>query len=147
MFPKLQAEVLSEMSLGIWRQKDDGPAVWRRSVYVYRKRGLPFPMFEAFDLPNQNISCGARNVSTVPTQALMLMNDEFVLNQARLFAGRLREAAPADPAKQVERAYEIALSRAPTAEERKVALDFLGQHQLEDFAHVILNLNEFLYVR
>ena len=59
----------------------------------------------------------------------------------------MREAAPGDAAKQVDRAYEIALSRAPTAQERKVAVDFLGQHQLEDFAHVILNLNEFLYLR
>src|SRR5450759_4873585 len=92
-------------------------------------------------------SCGARNVSTVPTQALMLMNDEFVLNQARLFAGRLREAAPADAAKQIGLAYEIALSRPPSAEERRVALEFLGRHELEDFAHVVLNLNEFLYAR
>ena len=47
-----------------------GKVAWRRSVYVYRKRGLPLPLFEIFDLPNQNLSCGARNVSTVPTQAL-----------------------------------------------------------------------------
>ena len=60
--------------------------MWRRSVYIYRKRGLPFPMLESFDLPDQNISCGARAVSTVPTQALMLMNDEFVVKQAELFA-------------------------------------------------------------
>ncbi len=78
------------MNYGIWKQTEDGPKVWRRSVYVYRKRGLPYPLLDIFDLPNQNISCGARNVSTVPTQALTLMNDDFVLQQAQLFANRVR---------------------------------------------------------
>ena len=99
------------MSNGIWKQKDDGPAVWRRSVYIYRKRGLPMPMLDVFDLPNQNISCGARNVTTVPTQALTLMNNDFVLHQAQLFAKRLEETAPGDTGKQIELAYRIALSR------------------------------------
>ena len=87
-------EILRSMSEGIWKREEDGPRVWRRSVYVYRKRGLPFPMFEVFDLPDQNTSCGRRNVSTVPTQALTLLNDEFVLRQAKLFADRVEEAAP-----------------------------------------------------
>ncbi|MBM3774736.1 MAG: DUF1553 domain-containing protein [Acidobacteria bacterium] len=147
VFPKLQPEVLASMKFGIWEKKEDGPEVWRRSVYVYRKRGLPFPMFEAFDLPDQNTSCGARNVSTVPTQALTLLNDEFVLRQSGLFAGRIAEAAPANPARQVEAAYQIALSRPPSKVERRLGLEFLQQHQLADFAHVLLNLNEFLYIR
>ena len=63
----------------------DGPGVWRRSVYVYRRRGLAFPMFQVFDLPEQNVTAGARTVSTVPTQALTLLNDPFVLRQAQLF--------------------------------------------------------------
>src|SRR5205823_360776 len=109
VFPILPTEILKSMSYGIWRQKDDGPAVWRRSVYIYRKRGLPFPMLDVFDLPNQNISCGARNVTTVPTQALTLMNDDFVLKQAQLFANRLKETAGDDRAKQIDLAYRIAL--------------------------------------
>lgn len=147
VFPPLPTEVLASMNKGIWRQEDDGPAVWRRSVYVYRKRGLPFPMFEAFDLPNQNISCGARNVSTVPTQALTLLNDDFVLEQAKLFAARVQEASPADQGEQVNLAYHMALSRAPTASERELALQFLRQQKLVDLANVLLNLNEFLYMR
>ena len=148
VFPKIQAEVLASMKNGIWKQqKEDGPEAWRRSVYVYRKRGLPLPMFEIFDLPNQNISCGARNVSTVPTQALALMNDDFVLRQSQLFANRLQEAAPDNPSKQVDLAYHLALNRPPDPSERKLALDFLAQHQLAGLAHVMFNLNEFLYVR
>jgi hypothetical protein len=147
VFPVLPDEILKSMTNGIWKQKEDGPAVWRRSVYIYRKRGLPMPMLDVFDLPNQNISCGARNVTTVPTQALTLMNNDFVLNQARLFAKRLEETAPADPGRQIDLAYRIALSRTPRAEEKQLALDFLKEHALADFTNVMLNLNEFLYLR
>jgi Protein of unknown function (DUF1553) len=113
---------------------------------VYRKRGLPYPLLDIFDLPNQNISCGARNISTVPTQALTLMNDEFVLRQAQLFANRLQEAAQ-DPAKQIDLAYRLALARPPQLTELQVNLDFLKTRKLVDFTHVMLNLNEFLYLR
>ncbi len=147
VFPHIPGEILRSMSEGIWRNEEDGPRVWRRSVYVYRKRGLPFPMFEVFDLPDQNISCGRRNVSTVPTQALTLLNDEFVLRQSKLFANRVEEGARGDAAKQVDLAYRIALSRPPSEDERKLGLDFLQKRSLADFTHVLLNLNEFLYVR
>ena len=114
---------------------------------VRGQRGLVFPMFEVFDLPDQNTSCGRRNVSTVPTQALNLLNDEFVLRQARLFADRVKEAAPGDVAKQVDLAYRIALTRPPTEEEAKLAGEFLRKRSLADFTHVLVNLNEFVYER
>ena len=147
VFPVIPDEILKSMTNGIWKQTKEGPEVWRRSVYIYRKRGLPMPLLDVFDLPNQNISCGARNVTTVPTQALALMNNDFVLGQAGLFAQRIEEAAPGDRAKQVERAYAIALSRAPTAEEKRLGEEFLKSHGLADFADVLVNLNEFLYLR
>ena len=148
IFPTMQPEVLASMKYGIWKQqKEEGPESWRRSVYIYRKRGLPLPLLDIFDLPNQNISCGARNVSTVPTQALALMNGDFVRRQAELFAGHLWEAEPTDLSKQVDLAYQLALNRPPDADERKLAVDFLQQHTLVELAHVMFNLNEFLYVR
>jgi hypothetical protein len=147
IFPHLQAEVLEQMKHGTWRNEDEGPKVWRRSVYVYRKRGLPFPMLEAFDLPDQNFSCGARAVSTVPTQALMLLNDEFVAKQAELFARHVQESEPENAERQVELAYRMALSRAPSTAERDLALEYLRRNSLTGFAHVLLNLNEFVYLR
>ena len=147
VFPPIAAEILASMKYGIWERQDDGPDVWRRSVYVYRKRGLPFPMFEVFDLPDQNTSCGRRNVSTVPTQALTLLNNEFVLKQAKLFADRIGEEAAGSQERQIDLAYQVALSRAPSGQERALAREFLRKNQLVDFTHVLLNLNEFLYVR
>jgi hypothetical protein len=147
VFPKLQPEVLASMKNGIWRNEEDGPKTWRRSIYIYRKRGLPFPMLESFDLPDQNISCGARTISTVPTQALMLLNDEFVVKQAEVFAARVREQAKNDDAQQVELAYRLALGRSPSEDERKLASDAVRARGLETLTHVLLNLNEFLYLR
>ncbi len=147
IFPELPQDVLASMKHGIWKQGEDGPDVWRRSVYIYRKRGLPFPFFETFDLPDQNVSCGRRNVSTVPTQALTLVNNEWVLKQAGFLAERIAREAPDGLSAQVGRGYELALGRPPDADERRLALEFLREHALADFAHVLLNLNEFVYLR
>ena len=130
---------------GFYKNQDDGPAVWRRSIYIYTKRNLPFPMMQVFDLPDLNVSFGARIVSTVPTQALTLMNNEFVARQAKLFADRVKEAAGDDPAKQIDAAYLIALTRAPTDKELSAATEFVKQQSLADFTNVLLNLSEFLY--
>jgi hypothetical protein len=150
IFPHIQPELLeavsSSQSHGIYRNQDDGPAVWRRSIYVYMKRNLPFPMMQAFDLPDLNMSFGARNVSTVPTQALTLMNNEFVARQAQLFADRIRTAAGADPARQIDLAYRLALARPPTPKEMTVARELVDGRSLADFANVMFNLNEFLYM-
>ena len=147
VFPPMPKELLTEANHGIWKSEEDGPDVWRRSVYVYRKRGLAFPMFQVFDLPEQNVTSGARNVSTVPTQALTLLNDEFVLRQAQLFADRVKKDAGDDPARQIDLAYRIALTRPPSPAELAVALDVTKQQSLVDLTHVLLNLNEFVYIR
>jgi hypothetical protein len=147
VFPELPEETLRSMDKGIWRKQKDGADVWRRSVYVYRKRGLPLPFFEVFDLPDQNVSCGRRIVSTVPTQALTLMNNDWVLSQSRRFADRIATEAPGSADDKVKRAYQLALSRPPSADELAVGREFLAKNTLADFAHVLLNLNEFVYLR
>ena len=93
-------------------------------------------------------SCGARNVSTVPTQALTLMNDDWVLKQAKLFANRVQRAAKTDPAREVELAYRSGAE--PPAANRKSGRRprrSCAKHKLVDLTHVLLNLNEFLYMR
>ena len=134
-------------STGFWCEEPDRPEVWRRSVYVFRRRSLGFPFFDTFDLPDQNQTAAARNVSTVSTQALTLMNNPFVLNQAELFAERLEREAPGDLEAQIDLAYLIALTRKPTDAEREVARGLATEQSLVDFTHVMMNLNEFLYLR
>jgi hypothetical protein len=94
-----------------------------------------------------NVSFGARNVSTVPTQALTLMNNAFVQRQAQMLAERLRKEAGADTGRQVDLAYRLALTRPPTAKERSLAVEMIAAASLEDFTNVMLNLSEFLYTR
>jgi hypothetical protein len=80
------------------------------------------------------------------------MNNNFVLTEAKYFAERLRREAGDDARAQVERAYRLALGRAPTAFERAKTMEFIrsnsnGPDGLADFCHALFNLNEFVYRR
>jgi hypothetical protein len=71
-----------------------------------------------------------------------------VLKQAHLFAQRVKESVPNDPAGQIDLAYRLAVSRSPTEREREIARGYLANgHDLEGLAHVLLNTNEFAYLR
>jgi hypothetical protein len=147
-FPNVPDQILdTEKTKGTWNNQPDGPAVWRRSIYVYQRRSLPFPMFETFDHPDMNLTAGQRNVSTVPTQALTLLNNPFVLRQAELLAQRITAQEPNDPAGQIDLGYQIALGRPATDLEKSLALQTVKTKSLVDFTHVLLNLSEFLYMR
>ena len=147
VFPFIPERILASQKNGVWDNQPDGPAVWRRSAYVYRRRALSYPFFETFDLPDQNQTAGARNVSSVATQALTLLNNESVLRQAELFAERLAASAPGDLARQVDLAYRIALTRSPRPEEAEVARALVTDQSLEALTHILFNLNEFRYMR
>jgi hypothetical protein len=138
--------------------KED-PSTWRRSVYSYWKRGMKYPMFEVHDQPDANITTEKRNITTVPTQALTLLNNEFVLMQARYLADRVKQEAGDDPAVQIKTLYRIALSREPNPTELAHQLEFIAKEcefrkggqdverrALIDVAHVMLNANEFVYI-
>ncbi len=154
-FPPIPQELRDSFLKGKWEMSEPGPAVWRRSVYIYSKRGLRYPMFEVFDQPNMNVTCERRTTTTVPTQALTLLNNDFTLRQARYFAERAAGAKENADA-QIAEAYRIALSREPTAAESAANRDFLARQTrfhggdaaaaLTDLCDVILNLNEFVYI-
>ena len=124
----------------------------RRSVYVFVKRNLRYPLFALFDAPDRNETCSRRFQTTTAPQALTLLNDSLVLGFAKSLAARVTKEAGTDPAKTVDRAFALALSRPPTSEERTAMLGFLKQHPgtppeaVTDLCHALLNLNEFLYV-
>ena len=123
------------------------PESWRRSVYVFSKRSIRYPMFEAFDQPDMVTSCSRRTRSTVAPQALLLMNNAEVLVQAKHFAQRVVLEAGHTADAQVDRAFALALSRKPTATEKAKAVAFLDSTPtgLVDLCQTLFNLNEFLY--
>ncbi len=160
-FPAIPASVRESYRQGKWIMTKEEPSTWRRSVYAYWKRGLKYPMFEVHDQPDPNVTCERRNVTTVPTQALTMLNNEFVLMQARHFAERVMRDAGGDPEKQVRLLYRIALSREPAKKEMDHLLAFVQKQReyhsvqsadgatlaaLTDLAHVMLNTNEFVYI-
>ncbi|MBM3982209.1 MAG: DUF1553 domain-containing protein [Planctomycetes bacterium] len=111
---------------GLWPVTPDAAQHTRRSVYLFNKRNVRLPLLEALDQPDALNACAARPVSTFAPQALILMNSPFVHAQARALAINLAKET-ADPAKQLDALYRRAVGRAPTADERAVAHDFLTE--------------------
>jgi hypothetical protein len=148
VFPYIDPDLFEKSSKRDWPgRRDDDPSTWRRSLYVFSKRSIRYPMFETFDQPNLINSVDRRNRSTVAPQALILMNNAFVIFQAGKFAERLRREAGSDPAAQIDLAFALALGREPDADERQKALTLVasGGDALAEFCHVLFNLNEFVY--
>jgi hypothetical protein len=153
--PRIRAELLDASQRNKWPVlKNEGAEHWRRSIYIYVKRQLLMPSLELFDAPTTTDSCALRTQSTVPTQALVLMNDEFVEEQAGHLARRAVAEAGEDRARIVERLFLITLSKKPSPHRLRESLDFLTQREkatdketaLSDLAHVLLNSSEFVYI-
>ena len=110
---------------GLWPVTPDATEHVRRSVYLFAKRNVRQPLFEAFDQPDTLNSCADRPVSTFAPQALILMNGPFVQEQGRAMARSLICEAGDDPAKQLAALYRRTLGRAPTEAEGKLGREFL----------------------
>jgi len=101
----------------------------RRTVYAFVKRAVIPPLLEIFDYGNVSLPVGSRPVTTLASQALTLLNSEFLGATAAAFAERVRREAGPDPEAQVVRAFELALARRPAAEELALALEALEQQR------------------
>jgi len=155
--PRLRPDLLPASQRNKWPAvKVEGPEHWRRSVYVYAKRQLLLPMLELFDAPTTTDSCSARTESTVPTQALVLWNDEFVEIHAGFLARRALAETGGDRGRALERVFRHTLVREPDAGRAAEALAFVREREaalggdlagaLADLAHVLFNSSEFLHV-
>jgi hypothetical protein len=99
----------------------------RRAIYLLNRRSFRFPFFEAFDLPNNSVSCPTRQTTTVPAQALTLLNNDIVALQAIALGERLVREAGDNETDQLGLAWLLAYSRDITGEEQQAAGDFLAQ--------------------
>ena len=100
VLPYIDPALFQSSSKRTWNGRPDSdPSTWRRSVYVFSKRSIPLPMLDVFDKPDSVGSCARRNRSTIAPQALILMNNSFVLMEAKKFAERLEQKrAPSERA-------------------------------------------------
>src|SRR5437660_6541220 len=125
-FPRLSREVIAGGSRpGDGWELSPPDQLNRRSIYAYVKRTMGVPMLDTFDTTNNAFPTGERTITTVAPQALMLLNDRFIHEQAEAFARRIVTKVGDDPMKQVESAYQLALSRRPTQREAIIAIQYL----------------------
>lgn len=128
----------------------------RRSIYIQVRRNFLSPMMLAYDTPSPFSTMGRRNVSNVPAQALIMMNDPFVLEQAQRWGERVSQDANLKTNDdKIRWMYESALGRQPTPDELAAANAFVSARNAQDsnsvtvwaeLGHVIFNLKEFIYV-
>jgi hypothetical protein len=150
VFPELPPELSKLSSRGAaWPVSADPVDRDRRSLYVFVRRNLRYPFFEAFDRPDPNASCPRRPVTTIAPQALSLLNGRLSAQAARDLAARIATEAGPDRSAQIDTAYRLTLGRPPDADERRLANDFVsdpGGSTLADLALVLFNLNEFVTI-
>ena len=126
---------------------------YRRAVYLLLKRSFRFPTLSAFDLPNNTESCGRRDITAVPNQALTLLNNDLVQELAGDFANRLLRETDGRPSTVAKRAWLIAYGRPITRAERTSAVKFLGggrtvaHEALKELCLALFNTNEFIYLQ
>ncbi len=157
IYPEISREVLAGQSVPGkgWEQSSPEEQA-RRSIYIHIKRSLVVPLLSSFDFPETDASCEARFITTQPGQALSMLNGDFLDQESKAFADRLRAEAGPDLNRQIELAYEIALARKPSAVEvergLKLIADLQAKHALSPeqalnyFCLFVYNLNEFIYL-
>lgn len=164
---RMEAEIIRDNLLavgGTLDRKMFGPgslneADARRSVYLKVKRGSLIPILQLFDAPDAIQSIGDRGVTTVPPQALALMNSPLIRQMAEKLAARVRKEGADTPDQIVESTFWTALSRGPSPAERERMMAFISSQAdsygtdanalntaVVDYCQLMLCLNEFVYV-
>jgi hypothetical protein len=135
----------------------DPSATQRRSIYLQQRRATVHSMLELFDYPQMGPNCSQRPSTAVAPQALFLLNNSLIRSLADALARRVRSEAGDRLADQIDRLYWLALSRAPTAEEKSIIRSELepasktGSSERKRrltarLCHVLINSSAFIYV-
>jgi hypothetical protein len=152
---------LTDFIVGRGRPSESGPlnGAGRRSIYISARRNFLPTMMLAFDLPTPFSTVGRRNVTNVPAQSLVMMNDPFVREQAAAFAARmLREVPSASAVERIGWLFETAMCRPPTPEELALCKESLAELKTlhpgaeeraiwSEFCHGLLSANDFIYLK
>ncbi len=146
---------LTETMTGRGRPGSSGPLLGegRRSTFIEVRRNFLSPMMLAFDTPAPFTTVGKRNISNVPAQALVMLNDPLIRTCSDAWADRVLSLPELDDAQRLEHMYRQAFSRRPTDSERLTALRFLASAPAEqrpdawrELAHALMNVKEFIFL-
>jgi hypothetical protein len=131
VFPPVPAGTLSDLSAtaaaGGWKTEKDPAQNNRRSVYIFARRNLRYPMLQEFDSANTFESCDFRKNTVTPSQSLDLLNNDLILQWAQSLAGRVLNDSGLTPQTKIDRVFKLTYGRSPSAEEQNLAIDFLNR--------------------
>ncbi|MGI8981980.1 MAG: DUF1549 and DUF1553 domain-containing protein [Pirellulaceae bacterium] len=159
VMPPLPEELTKTLLPSQWKASENPAAAARRSIYIFARRNLRYPLFEAFDRPDPNASCPSRSRSTTAPQSLLLFNSEFSLSCARHLAAEVLRDSPTDSSARIIAACRRTWGRSPSQVELKTLTDFLSRQEellhregsapdaaLVQLCLALFNTNEFLYL-
>lgn len=168
--PPLPNELIKTLKKGQWQESPRQADHFRRSIYIFARRNLLYPMFATFDRPAANCSCAVRHSSTTAVQSLLLLNSKITLDASEQLVARIRDHVESEsgPLAKTRRrnahCREIflrAFSREPSVSELSTCVTFLNEQcnllirqgntdperaALVDLCRAIFNSNAFLYV-
>ncbi len=128
--PSVFPPVPSNLNAGnLWEVSKDPEDFNRRSIYVFTRRSVPYPLLEPFDMASAQQVHSKRDVTTTPMQALTLLNDNLVYGWSQALAGRVVREAGNDPSAEIDRLYQILFSRNPDDAEKSLLLGFFVSHE------------------
>jgi hypothetical protein len=106
---------------------DTGPGRYRRALYTFRFRSVPYPVLQAFDAPNGEMACVRRARSNTPLQALATLNEPLFVESAQALAVRALKEGGATDRDRVVYAFRLCTARMPSKAETDVLLDLLAK--------------------
>ncbi|WP_339727388.1 DUF1549 and DUF1553 domain-containing protein [uncultured Gimesia sp.] len=176
VMPPLPRELRATLLKNQWKTSPNVDDHYRRSIYVFARRNLRYPLFDVFDRPDANTSCSRRGISTTAPQSLLMLNSESSIKSARELAGFIWDQVGSDSEQQVTLLIRRALGRVPSQAEQTELVAFLNSQRnmlsteqrptqkllfpiaqaeirdlyagaaLTDLCLAILNTSEFIYV-
>ncbi len=112
-----------------WKVSKDKKDQNRRSLYIFTRRSLPYPLLDTFDMATAQEAHSKRDVTTTPLQSLALFNSDIVFGWSQALAGRVINEAGNDESAQLDRLYEILFARKASATEKETLGKFLNTHE------------------
>jgi hypothetical protein len=128
VFPPQPASVGELAYRNQWKESKAAER-YRRGLYVFRKRTMPYPQLATFDAPDSLTPCTRRERSTTPLQALVLLNDPVFFEAAQGLATRILREAPPALDQRVEYAFRLSLGRSPSAREKERIIRYYNQQK------------------
>jgi hypothetical protein len=128
--PSVFAPIPASLNAGqLWPVSEDPRDHNRRSLYIFTRRSVPYPLLEPFDMASAQQVHSKRDVTTTPLQALTLINSDQVFQWSQSLAGRVVREAGDDESAQLDRLYQILFARVPSQTEKSTLQAFLDNHE------------------